>query len=51
MVADGSLKQGERSTFNPAPDERIEAGDTLEALRSIQALSSNPGGTRLPAGP
>lgn len=38
MVADGALKRGERSTFNPAPDERIEAGDTLVALGPIQAL-------------
>jgi voltage-gated potassium channel len=33
-----ALKRGERSTFNPAPDERIEAGDTLVALGPIQAL-------------
>jgi uncharacterized protein with PhoU and TrkA domain len=38
MVADGALKRGERSTFNPAPHERIEAGDTLVALGPIQAL-------------
>jgi len=33
-----ALKRGERSSFNPAPDERIEAGDTLVALGPIQAL-------------
>jgi voltage-gated potassium channel len=33
-----ALKRGERSTFNPAPDERIEAGDTLVALGPIQEL-------------
>ena len=33
-----ALKRGERSTFNPSPDERIEAGDTLVALGPIQAL-------------
>lgn len=33
-----ALKRGDSSTFNPAPDERIEAGDTLVALGPIQAL-------------
>ncbi len=38
MVADGALKRGERSTFYPAPHQRIEAGDTLVALGPTQAL-------------
>jgi voltage-gated potassium channel len=33
-----ALKRGEKSTFNPGPDERIEAGDVLVALGPIQAL-------------
>ena len=33
-----ALKRGEESTFNPGPDERIEAGDVLVALGPIQAL-------------
>lgn len=33
-----ALKRGEQSTFNPGPDERIEAGDVLVALGPIQAL-------------
>jgi len=33
-----ALKRGEDSTFNPGPNERIEAGDVLVALGSIQAL-------------
>jgi voltage-gated potassium channel len=35
-----ALKRGEKSTFNPGPDERIEAGDVLVALGPIQALES-----------
>jgi voltage-gated potassium channel len=35
-----ALKRGEKSTFNPCPDERIEAGDVLVALGPIQALES-----------
>jgi len=33
-----ALKRGEESTFNPGPDERIEAGDVLVALGPLQAL-------------
>ncbi len=33
-----ALKRGETSTFNPGPDELIEAGDTLVALGPTQAL-------------
>ena len=33
-----ALKRGEKSTFNPGPDERIEAGDMLVALGPTQAL-------------
>jgi voltage-gated potassium channel len=33
-----ALKRGEKSTFNPGPDERIESGDVLVALGPIQAL-------------
>lgn len=33
-----ALKRGDRSVFNPGPDERIEAGDVLVALGPIQAL-------------
>ena len=33
-----ALKRGDSSTFNPGPDERIEAGDTLVALGPLQAL-------------
>jgi voltage-gated potassium channel len=33
-----ALKRGEDSTFNPGPDEKIEAGDVLVALGPIQAL-------------
>jgi len=33
-----ALKRGEKSTFNPGPGERIEAGDVLVALGPIQAL-------------
>jgi voltage-gated potassium channel len=33
-----ALKRGEESTFNPGPNERIEAGDVLVALGPIQAL-------------
>ncbi len=33
-----ALKRGEKSTFNPGPDERIEAGDVLVALGPIHAL-------------
>jgi voltage-gated potassium channel len=33
-----ALKRGEQSSFNPGPDERIEAGDVLVALGPIQAL-------------
>jgi voltage-gated potassium channel len=35
-----ALKRGEESTFNPGPDELIEAGDVLVALGPIQALES-----------
>jgi voltage-gated potassium channel len=35
-----ALKRGEESTFNPGPNERIEAGDVLVALGPIQALES-----------
>jgi voltage-gated potassium channel len=35
-----ALKRGEKSTFNPGPDELIEAGDVLVALGPIQALES-----------
>jgi uncharacterized protein with PhoU and TrkA domain len=35
-----ALKRGDRSTFNPGPDERIEAGDVLVALGPINALDS-----------
>jgi voltage-gated potassium channel len=33
-----ALKRGEESTFNPGPNERIEAGDVLVALGPTQAL-------------
>lgn len=33
-----ALKRGDSATFNPGPDERIEAGDTLVALGPLQAL-------------
>jgi voltage-gated potassium channel len=33
-----ALKRGDDSTFNPGPNERIEAGDVLVALGPIQAL-------------
>ena len=33
-----ALKRGDQSTFNPGPNERIEAGDVLVALGPIQAL-------------
>ena len=33
-----ALKRGEKSTFNPGPNEMIEAGDVLVALGPIQAL-------------
>jgi voltage-gated potassium channel len=33
-----ALKRGERSTFNPGPDELIEAGDVLVALGPTNAL-------------
>lgn len=33
-----ALKRGETSTFNPGPDELIEAGDILVALGPTQAL-------------
>ena len=33
-----ALKRGETSTFNPGPNELIEAGDTLVALGPTQAL-------------
>ncbi len=33
-----ALKRGDKSTFNPGPDELIEAGDVLVALGPIQAL-------------
>jgi voltage-gated potassium channel len=35
-----ALKRGDESTFNPGPNERIEAGDVLVALGPIQALES-----------
>ena len=35
-----ALKRGEESTFNPGPNELIEAGDVLVALGPIQALES-----------
>jgi len=35
-----ALKRGEESTFNPGPNERIEAGDVLVALGPIHALES-----------
>lgn len=33
-----ALKRGDKSTFNPGPDELIEAGDVLVTLGPIQAL-------------
>jgi voltage-gated potassium channel len=33
-----ALKRGEKSTFNPGPDELIEAGDVLVALGPVNAL-------------
>jgi len=33
-----ALKRGDKSTFNPGPDELIEAGDVLVALGPIHAL-------------
>jgi voltage-gated potassium channel len=33
-----ALKRGDLSTFNPGPDERIEAGDVLVALGPLNAL-------------
>jgi voltage-gated potassium channel len=33
-----ALKRGDESTFNPGPNEQIEAGDVLVALGPIQAL-------------
>jgi voltage-gated potassium channel len=33
-----ALKRGDESTFNPGPDEKIEAGDVLVALGPIHAL-------------
>jgi len=33
-----ALKHGEKSIFNPGPDERIEAGDVLVALGPVNAL-------------
>ncbi len=33
-----ALKRGDTSTFNPGPDEHIEAGDVLVALGPIHAL-------------
>jgi voltage-gated potassium channel len=33
-----ALKRGDSSTFNPGPDERIEAGDVLVALGPLQRL-------------
>jgi len=33
-----ALKRGDKSTFNPGPDEMIEAGDVLVTLGPIQAL-------------
>jgi voltage-gated potassium channel len=35
-----ALKRGEESTFNPGPNELIEAGDVLVTLGPIQALES-----------
>jgi voltage-gated potassium channel len=35
-----ALKRGSQSTFNPGPDERIEAGDVLVALGPINALEN-----------
>jgi voltage-gated potassium channel len=35
-----ALKRGEDSTFNPGPNEKIEAGDVLVALGPLQALES-----------
>ncbi len=35
-----ALKRGDRSTFNPGPDERIEAGDVLVTLGPTHALES-----------
>ena len=35
-----ALKRGDQSTFNPGPNELIEAGDVLVALGPIQALES-----------
>jgi len=35
-----ALKRGEESTFNPGPNEKIEAGDVLVALGPLQALES-----------
>jgi voltage-gated potassium channel len=35
-----ALKRGEQSTFNPGPDERIEAGDVLVTLGPTHALES-----------
>ena len=34
----GGPEAGEAATFNPGPDELIEAGDTLVALGPLQAL-------------
>jgi K+/H+ antiporter YhaU regulatory subunit KhtT len=33
-----ALTHGDRSIFNPGPDERIEAGDILVALGPMHAL-------------
>jgi voltage-gated potassium channel len=33
-----ALKRGDHSTFNPGPNEQIEAGDVLVALGPLQAL-------------
>jgi voltage-gated potassium channel len=41
-----ALKRGDESTFNPGPDELIEAGDVLVALGPIQALESIEQATR-----
>ncbi len=41
-----ALKRGDRSTFNPGPDERIEAGDVLVTLGPIQALERIERATR-----
>jgi voltage-gated potassium channel len=35
-----ALKRGDQSTFNPGPDERIEAGDVLVTLGPTHALES-----------